>query len=62
MAEEIKKCCPSCGSTTTLHNSWCDIHETDSGVFANRLRMQREVFNHRHDRKWLKEHFGEKKR
>jgi len=56
--EKIKKCCPDCGSTNTFHYSWCRIHETDSKVYENKLNMQREVFEHRKDRKWLEEHFG----
>lgn len=24
----ITKCCPDCGSTTGMHNSWCRIHLT----------------------------------
>lgn len=26
----IKKCCPDCGSTNTMHNSWCRVHLTPS--------------------------------
>jgi hypothetical protein len=24
----ITKCCPDCGSTTGMHNSWCKVHLT----------------------------------